>query len=229
MNGWKSTNANAYRVLSAAGCAALALLAWSAFSREYIFAVSSQGKDDDIALEMRSIDARWLTSSVVGASDLMKICANLLISNEMARTSSQLKAEIAGSCGVAAMAILRRSPSFARAHAVGLLAAGTVTPNAYSLAEMAAPFEPWPLAIRLLAAERAVLTDTGALPEPLAPRVAADVDRAMQSNWGRRFLAGLYVRQTGLRRWIQQIVSHRPQSEQADFLRALQSVAAANG
>lgn len=218
------------RGLYAAACAAVAVLAVEKFNQEYSAAILTHDTDEQIVLQMRKFDARWLASSVRGTNDLMKNCADLLLSNEMVRISPQLQAEIGDSCGAAAKAVLARSPSFARAHAAGLVAArAAVTPAAYALAEEAAPFEPWPLGIRILAAERNVSKDTGALPEALAPLVASDVDRALQSNWGRRFIASLYLRQTGLRTWIQTIAQKRPPEEQRDFLQAVKSLAARNG
>lgn len=223
-------NNDKIRALCAACCAALAVYAAGAFRQEYGFAVLSRDDEDSVVQAMQTYDPGWLTSSVRGTNDLMKVCADLLLSNDMVRLSTKLQDEIGGSCGTAAKAVLARSPGLARAQAVSLVAArASVTPAAYALAEEAAPFEPWPLGVRLLAAERTVSEDTGALPEALSLVVAADVDRAMQSNWGRRFLAALYLRQTGLRPWIQKIAESRPEDEQRDFLKAVQSRAASNG
>lgn len=225
---WK--NHNIIKLLQMAACAAVTVFAARALNQEYIAVTTFRGFGQNTALDMRTFDPRWLTASVRGTTDLMKVCADLLLSNEMVRLSPQLQGDIGDSCGNAAQAVLARSPGFARAHAVDLIAArATVTPAAYALAEQAAPFEPWPLEIRLLAAERNLSTDTGALPASLAPLVAADVDRAMQSSWGRRFLAGLYLRQAGIRDWIQKVAENRPVEEQRGFLQAVKSLAGNNG
>ena len=221
---------NGFRVLAIAACAAVCFFAVSGFGREYTSAVMLRGQEKDIVLGMRAFDPHWLSFSVRGLNDLMKNCADLLLENEMVRLSPQLQQEIGDSCGAAAKAVLRRNPGFARALAAGLIAArADVTPEAYAVAEQAAPFEPWPLGIRLLAAERAVPKATGTLPAALVPLVSSDMGRAMQSDWGRRLLAGLYLRQTGLRSLIQAVAKSRPVEEQRAFLQATQHLAAANG
>lgn len=200
------------------------------FSREYRSAVMLRAQHEDVVLHMREFDAGWLTFSVGGLSDLMKKCANILLLNEVVQVSRHLKEELSDSCGIAAKAILVRNPSFARAHAVGLIAAGAaVTPVAYGLAQQAAPFEPWPLRMRLLAAERSLTVEGGALSDDLVPGVSADIAGAMQSFVGQRLLAEIYLRQVGLRPLIQQVAGTRPPEEQRAFLRTTKQMAGENG
>lgn len=189
-----------------------------------------RAKQDDIVLRMREFNHDWLSFSARGLSDLMKNCADILLSNEMIRISTQLKDDLSDSCGAAAKAILARNPSFARAHAAGLIAAGAgVTSADYGLAQRAAPFEPWPLSMRLLAAERSLTVEGGALADDLVPDVSADIAGAFQSDWGRRMLAGLYMRQAGLRLLIQQVAATRPAEEQRAFLQATRQAVAQDG
>ena len=218
------------RLAYAIACAMVFGFAVKEFCREYMFVVLTQDSGTQAVLDMRHFDSRWLVSSLLGTNVLVRTCADLLLSNEMVILSSQLQSEIGASCGAAAQAVLVRSPTLANVRAMGLVAArDAVTPGAYASAEEAAPFEPWPLGIRLLAAERNLSKDTGTLPAALAPLVASDVDRALQSVWGRRFVAGLYLRQQGLRGWIQQLVQNRAPNEQHDFLQAVKGLAAKDG
>ena len=199
-----------------------------AFGREYVAATLLRGTGPETVLAMRVFDPRLVAGSVRSMDDLMKTCADLLVNTEMVRVSSQLQHDIGETCGTAARAILARNPGFARAYAAGLIAArADVTPAAYAQAAAAAPFEPWPLAMRLLSAERAMAN--GTLPADLTAPVSADMTHAVQSISGRDLLAGLYQRQTGLRDLIQTAVRARPDAEQRGFVNALRALAAADG
>ena len=111
------------------------------------------GQDLEPVLQLRKFDQGWLTYSARGLDDLLKKCADALLTNESVQISSQRQGDIGATCQAAAQAILAKNPGFARARAVGLIAAlGGLTAQAYDLAAAAAPFEPWALSVRLLAA-----------------------------------------------------------------------------
>ncbi len=208
----------------------LCILSLGGFGREYAAATMLRGGDYQTVLSLRRFDSSWLTYSVRGLDELMQKCADALLTNEAVRLSPQLQQEIGDSCGTAAKAILAKNPGFARAHAVGLIAAlGVLTAQAYDLAAAAAPFEPWALSVRLLASERALVVHPEALPADLVAPVSGDVARALQSDWGRKLVAGLYVRQRGLRGLIEAAAKTRTNEEQRAFLKATQDLAARNG
>lgn len=209
---------------------ALFAMSLDGFNREYASTTILLGQDFETILQLRKFDRGWLTYSTRGLDDLMQKCADALLTNESVRMSPQLQGDIGDSCQEAARTILVRNPGFPRALAVGLIAAtGGLSPQAYGLATAAAPFEPWPLSVRLLAVERALTKDPGAVGADLVAPVSGDVARALQSDWGRKLVAGLYVRQAGLRALIEAAAKTRPPEEQRAFLSATRSLAAQNG
>lgn len=219
-----------YKVLRIFGALVLCIFSWRGFVREYAGATILYQQDYGMVLVLRRFDPAWLTNSVRGLDDLMQKCADALLTNEAVRLSPQLQDEIGTACSQAAGGILVRNPGFSRAHAVGLIAApGVVSGQAYALAAEAAPFEPWPLRVRLLSAERALVKHSGALSADLMVPVFGDVARAMQSDWGRELVAGLYIRRTGLRALIEAAAKTRSEGEQRDFLRATRDLAAQIG
>lgn len=222
---------NEFSMLSVFCALAVCTLSLGGFGREYVAATILNGHEYQTVLGMRLYDPRWLTYSARGLGDLMQKCADAMLTNEAVRLSPQLQQEIGNSCGTAAKAILMDSPGFARAHAVGLIAErANLAPQDYGLASASAPFEPWPLRVRLLAVERFLVmtadTNSGSLPADLVPFVSDDMVRALQTVWGRTLLAGLYVRQTGLRALIETVAKTRPDDEQRAFLNATRNAAA---
>lgn len=209
---------------------ALFVFSLDRFIREYTASTALLGSDFENVLQLRKFDRGWLTDSTRGLNNLLNKCADAILTNEAVRISPQLQGEIGDSCRAAAQAILARNPGFSRALAVELVVApGNLTAPAYDLAAAAAPFEPWPLSLRLLAVERALTKSPGILSADLVAPVSGDVARALQSDWGRKLVAGLYVRTSGLRGLIEAAAKTRPEDEQRDFLNATHDLAAQNG
>ena len=216
-----------FRWLSVFVCGGMCVLSVLAFGREYALAIHPVGQSVNVTSEIQYFHQGAPPFSVRGLNGLLKRCADLMLGDEAVRLSPALQRDVAAGCSAMAAAVLHRNPDFARAHAVGLLATGgAMTPQAYRLAQMAAPYEPWPLTIRLFAAERATKTDKSLL---LVPLVTADVERLLETDWGRRLLAKLYQRDLGLRPLIGQIAATRPSAEQSSFLNHVKQVSGTNG
>lgn len=216
-----------FRLLLVSSCICLCVLSVVAFGREYASAIHPVGQSVNAASEIQRLDQGAAPFSVRGLNGLMKRCADLMLGDEAVRLSPALQRDAGAACSAMSAAVLHRNPDFARAHAVGLLAAGiSVLPGAYHLAQVAAPYEPWPLKTRLLAAERAAKADKNL---HLVPLVSADIGRLLEMDWGRRFLATLYQRDQGLRSLIGQIAATRTPAEQSSFLHHVKQVSGSNG
>lgn len=226
-NGWRLEITILINCLSVFACGCLCVLSVTAFGREYALAIHPVGQSVNAASEIQQFHQGTLPFSVRGLNGLMKRCADLILADEAVRLSPALQRNVAAACSAMAAGILHRNPNFARAHAVGLLATGaSMSPQAYHLAQMAAPYEPWPLTIRLFAAERATITEKSLL---LIPLFTVDVERLLETDWGRRFLAKLYQRDQGLRPLIGQIAATRTSAEQSSFLNHIKQASGTNG
>lgn len=126
--------------------------------------------------------------------DLMSACGRALTLVPIVKADPALAAQVSGKCDSIARAILAQSPSNARARAIGLLTADRIDAVQLQRAQAAAPFEPWPLNIRLQALAKA---------EALSPEAMAlaqdDFQRALMSRWGQAEVVRIYQTHEALR------------------------------
>jgi hypothetical protein len=192
------------RPLILAFCTTTLGLSLIALGREVSVALVLQAVPDQPAIAMRQFDPDLHIASVPALTQMMRHCADLLLVDDMVRLSPQLRGEIAVICQSVTKKVLRKNPSFARALAVALL----VGDNAYfslnyARAQTAAPAEPWPLQVRILAADRAARRQAGALAPDLQALVATDLQRLLQLDLGPALLAQLYAQNAALRPLIE--------------------------
>lgn len=147
------------------------------------------------------------------ARELLRVCARLKISAPLLKFDVELNARTTTACAAIADRMLLGAPSNSRARALSLLLTADLRAEDLEVAQRAAPYEPWPLTIRLTASE---LSDP--LGADLANLVREDIGRALLSSWGRRDMALLYVRNTRFRPLIKSAVARLPLENQADFL-----------
>ncbi len=148
--------------------------------------------------------------------DLLALCGKTITLSPRLRSEPALKAAVAQRCSAIAQALLEASPSNARALAVLLLTAGDIDPALLRIAQAAAPYEPWPLNLRM----QAVGAAQGAT-ESVSHLAQADYRRALVSNWGRNVVASLYRSHAGLRAAITAAAESAGPADQRRFLEAL--------
>lgn len=126
--------------------------------------------------------------------DLMSACGKALTLAPIVKADEALAAQVSDKCRAIADDVLAQAPSNARARAVKVLTADRIDAVQLGLAQAAAPFEPWPLNIRLQAVAKA---------EALSPEALAlaegDFQRALMSGWGQQEVARIYQTREALR------------------------------
>ncbi|MFE3838669.1 hypothetical protein [Pseudogemmobacter sonorensis] len=203
-------------------CFLVLVAAGAGFLREYRAAVFLRGSYTETLLDMRQFDPESAPQTARSLRELLMHCAYVIPRNAALRLNESLQQEVSARCAAIARAVLARSPASARARAMALIATPQISAGDYRLAQAAAPFEPWPLGTRLLAAER--LAATGAdLPDALTRAIGEDAANGLRSIWGRELLAGIWLREESLRDVILAAAETRPPEEQRAFLQILRS------
>lgn len=196
-------------------CLCIAVASALAFRQEYAVVYQLRGTTNDQIDTLTLPDHRpAVPASARTLRDLLTNCARLMLQAPRLKAEPTLADLVRAQCAGVAEAALVRAPANARAHALSVLMARPLLPGPLSVAQRTAPYEPWPLVTRL-AAIAAADSDDPAL-EGLARE---DVARALESSWGRRELAGLYLDHPDMRPLVQAALSTRPAAEQSDFLR----------
>lgn len=196
-------------------CCAVFIAGGLALGREAQVAILFQASTPQRALAMRQFNPDWQAASVSGLTQVTSTCADLLLTDEMVRLSPPLRKEITVSCRLAMQAILQTNPNFARALAVALVVGeAPLSAKAYAQAQAAARYEPWPLEVRVLAADRALRQHRlgqkdAALPENMAVLLRLDLQYMMQVDWGQAVLAQLYAQGSPLGSLIQDMAQQQ--------------------
>lgn len=195
-------------------CAAVTVGAAVGFTREYGVTYLLRGEEREVIAGLKAAGAETdLPLSARATRELITKCASLSLASPQLRASAADRAAFDESCAAIAKEILARNPMSPRALAASLVVEPKLTADRYAAAQQAAPFEPWPLGTRLLAAERGL---------PLSPDVAAlvksDIAAAFVSAWGRQLLAGIYARQESLRTLILEVAETQSAADQRSFL-----------
>lgn len=208
---WCSAKPVFARLIALGSCAALLSAGVMALTREAQAARFLQAGSAQRVLAMRQYEPGWQAASTSGLKHLMRACADMLLAEEMVRLSPRLRDDIAGSCSLAADAVLQVNPSFSRALAVGLVVAEPpILAAAYAKAQAAARFEPWPLQIRVLAADRLARNQGSDLSADLIAILSQDLRHLMQLDWGQDLLRQLYAQNSPLRPLIQDLLRQQP-------------------
>lgn len=195
-------------------CLCIALASIWAFVREYRVALIVGGNTNRQISALAAAGGADITPMTPrSARELLKVCARLKISAPLLKFDAELNVRTTTACAAIADRMLLGAPSNARARALSLLLTADFRAEDLAVAQRAAPFEPWPLTIRLAASE---ISDP--LGADLADLVREDIGRALLSSWGRHDMALLYVRNTRFRPLIKSAVAGLPPKYQADFL-----------
>lgn len=152
-------------------------------------------------------------ASARSVRDFMSACGNTLVLAPQLKAEPLLAARVSARCKLVANRVLVLAPSNARALAVSLLTSGKIDHAFLSLAQAAAPFEPWPLNIRM----QAVAAD----PSPTADVISQageDIRRALMSPWGAAKVANLYRLNRTLRPAITTAAARSSLDDQRQFL-----------
>lgn len=208
---WRRVRSYISRVIGLGLCSALFGTGLLALGREAQAARVLYAAAPQRALVMRQYDPGWQAASTSGLTQLMRACAESLLGEDVVRLSPRLRDEIAGSCRLAVRGVLRQNPSFARALAVDLLVAQPpVMAAAYAQAQAAAPFEPWPLQIRILAADRLARMQATEISPDFIAVLSKDLLYLIQVAWGQDLLRQLYAQDSPLRPLIQGLAQQQP-------------------
>lgn len=170
-------------------------LALRTFMAEYGAVLVVTGTTRDMVTTLASpSDQLPQPASARSMRDLMSACGRALTLVPIVKADTGLAAQVSGKCRAIAGDVLAQAPSNARALAVMVLTAERIDAGQLGLAQAAAPFEPWPLNIRLQA-----LAKTESLsPEALA-LAEGDFQRALMSGWGQEEVARIYQTHAALR------------------------------
>jgi hypothetical protein len=187
-------------------CCVIFCFSLLALSREVQTTLLLQAPDEQRLQAMRRFDPALQMASVPALTQMMTLCTDLLLVNERVRLAPQLQGDIGATCQAYGRRILRKNPGFARALAVGLLGGDPARFAAdYAQAQAAAGFEPWPLQVRVLAADRVIRRSLGTLTLELQLLLTQDLARLMQMDQGQALLAQLYAQNSPLRPLIQDL------------------------
>lgn len=158
-------------------------------------------------------DKPLAASTARGQRDILDGCLQIYLHAPGVKSDPALAKFVREGCAAISANILDRSPSHARARALGLVLAPSLEATDLASAQRAAPYEPWPLYARLAAIGNAA---------PLAPEVAAvaktDFATALRSHWGRVEMAKIYTTRADLRGLVQDLLASAPQEVQRDFV-----------
>lgn len=213
------------RAILVAFCLLIAITAWMGFRREYSFAAAVEPNTADSgAAIVAATRHNSLPMSVRSLRNVVHNCADFALNNPSVRVSVKLQQEANDSCHATALQALKLSPIHADAHALALLTMPNLEADSYRLAQAAGAFEPWPLNTRLAALGKNAEKPFSAEITELAKE---DIARALQSDWSRRVLAGLYIQRTPLSEIIRETAATRPDAEQRAFLSAIRRLSEA--
>lgn len=196
-----------------------------AFVAEYDSVLTMTGTTRDLVLSLADEDGDLpQPKSARATRDLLSACGRALTVVPMVKADAALAARVAGKCNAIAQAILAHSPANSRALAVDLLTAGRIDAERLRLAQAAAPYEPWPLNIRLQAIAKADMLSPQA--EALAE---ADFQRALMSRWGQEEIVRIYKARAALRPAIGRAAEKTNQRDQKAFIDLLRRKTGAAG
>lgn len=173
-------------------------------ANQQIAAIAASGGNPPAPLSARNV--RELTTT----------CARLRQDAPLLKREPATQVRFSDACARIAETILSTAPTNARALAMSLMMSDSPTPEALALAQSAAPYEPGPLRMRINA-----VTYAKSPAAALLTAAKPDLERAMESGWGRRLLARLYIQREDLRPLLTAVAEASSPSNQQDFLAAV--------
>ena len=187
------------------------------FSREYRAVLSISGTTNELVETLA--DPQFPVPQPASARtmrDILSTCGRLLTLSPRLKSDPDLAERVTETCRKISAALLSTAPRNGRALAIGLLTSQHFDANGLEAAQSVAPYEPWPLNIRLqaVAGADALDKDTEAL-------VAEDIRRAMLSPWGKKALADLYIAHPSFRPLVSHAAEQAAPFEQRQFLAIL--------
>lgn len=203
----------------ALGACCLLSVSLREFSNEYRNVVLSVGTTNDkVAAFAEPALLPPVPGSARGTRDLLATCGRVLTLAPVLKADAVLAGRVAAGCRSVAQATLQMAPSHARALAVLVLTTAPLDAGTLALAQAAAPFEPWPLNIRLKAVAAAKAPS-----EAVMVLARLDIGRAIMSDWGRRALVGLYQDREDFRETIALTAETAAVADQKAFVLLLRS------
>lgn len=165
------------------------------FQREYWAAFFLRGTMNDQIESISSPSPPPVATSARTIRDMLTACGRILTTAPRLKAEPETAQAVRAGCARLSAAVLDDAPGNARARAVGLLSAlPEISADQLASAQMRAPYEPWPLLMRI---ESVALAPAGRA--DLAAVAESDFIRAMSTPWGRDRLARLYVERPDLR------------------------------
>lgn len=213
--------ANFYRISGI--CAVLILTLFFAareLSAEYRAVLVTNGTMNDQIAALSSEKSGLLQpGGARSIRDILASCARVLTLSPKLKADAPLASVISDRCHQIAKGFLASSPRNGRALAIALLTSEDIDASLLRAAQVAAPFEPWPLNVRLKAV--AAARD---LPAEIAPLFEDDLHRAMLSAWGKEAVAEIYITKASLRPSIRRAAEDLSPEDQRDFLGILRRI-----
>lgn len=187
------------------------------FSAEYRAVLLKAGTTNDVISVLSGPQPDLPTpSSARTMRDILSTCGRVLTLSPRLKAEPDLAEIVAARCKSMTDTFLTTSPLNGRALAIGLLASKRIDADTLKAAQRAAPYEPWPLNIRL----QAVASAENLAPETL-PLIKEDFARALLSQWGREVLADLYITHPPIRPLVTQAADAAAPQDQRQFLNIL--------
>ena len=197
-------------------CLLLAAASAEIFHKEYAVAYFLRGTANDQIDTLSTSQNTFRAYSARSSRELLVACGRLLTTAPRLKADPETASSMRRACGQMAAEVTARAPSNARARAVALAAdLPNISADMFKVAQKTAPFEPWPLLIRLDVVASA--------PESraLGGLVVEDIGRALQSDWGRNRVARLYLERPDLQSLVLDAVGTQVPLEQRAFMAAL--------
>ncbi|MBC2835108.1 hypothetical protein [Paragemmobacter straminiformis] len=184
------------------------------FIAEYRAVLLTTGTTNDVISALAETGDAWPhPASSRSVRDILSICGRLLLLSPRLKSDPALAEAVSTNCNHIANDFLARSPRNGRAMAVALLTSKRIEADRLAAAQVAAPYEPWPLNVRLQ-----IVSASADLTPEVAALARADIGRAMLSHWGREALATLYITHDRMRPLIAGAADAAAPADQRAFL-----------
>lgn len=205
------------RIFSLALCLVCLGASLALFQREYRAAFFLRGTMNDQIESISSPSPPPVAASARTIRDMLTACGRILTTAPRLKAEPDTARSVRSGCARLSAAVLADAPGNARARAVALLSAlPEISADQLASAQIRAPYEPWPLLMRI---ESVALAPQGRA--DLAAVAESDFIRALSTHWGRDRLATLYVQRPDLRDTIARAGEQAAPADQKAFLAAV--------
>ena len=214
-----------FRVTLLSSCALTVSFSLYLFAQEYQVAYLLRGTTTDQIERLASGAPLPAPRSARSTRDLLTACGRILTTAPALRQDAATANAVRAGCRSVSDAILERAPAYGRARAVSVISyLPRISAAEYRAARIAAPYEPWPLLMRLESYAR-----SGERPPELAGPAESGIAAALSYRWGRDEVARLYIAHPDLRAGIRSVADRQEGAVRTDFLRALRDATAKAG